>query len=121
MTITKPLLDVAAIMKLRADHDRLAHEVRELRALLRAATANGGDDRLYEIAKVDASGITAASGLTVTTGTATLHRLPPGETTAVATGLEVQVHNWCGAIPANAYIGLMRDEYRRRWAITGRC
>lgn len=116
----KPILDVASIRKLAADHDRLAHEVRELRTMLRALLAGGGGG-FYQLAKVDASGISAASGTTVTKGKGNIYRLPAGSLTAVDTGFEVDIFNWCGAIPANSYLGLGLDEHVRHWAATGRC
>jgi hypothetical protein len=115
---TVDILSDKAIRDLRADHDRLAHEVAALRVQLRAAFSSVTDGP-YEVAKAGTGGISTGSGIVPGSGTADIYRVRADGT--VVTYRTATVYNWCGEIDGGAYIGVFKDAAGRYWTANGRC
>lgn len=109
-----------SIEKLRADHDQLRLQVERLVHMLRALSAVDAHAPLV-IGKTDGSGISAISSDTPGSGTVTLYRLAAGGTSLASTGYDVTCYNMAGQVAASTYVGMMRDDFGRFWAIVENC
>lgn len=115
-----PVLSVEAIQKLAADHARLEREVHNVFRRL-AAFRNELQEPGVVVGKTDGSGISAASGTTVGSGNVTIYTLPVGSTTISTTGQTVTCYNVAGAVDANEYVLMARDDAGRYWVVVERC
>lgn len=120
MTVTIQTLSADSIAKLRADHERLRLEVALLHHQVRAHAVFRETSQLA-IGKTGGSGISASTGTTITYADVTLQLVHTGTTAIVATSTTVRCHNLAGAVDANEYILMQRDQQGRWWVIVERC
>lgn len=104
------IFDADALAKLKADHERLLHEVRDMRATLRRLITGVADaDSGVYIGVTDSSGIAARSGATPGSGTVTLKGIDASGA-LVSTSRTVTAYNIASAaVAANTYVQLKRE------------
>jgi len=112
------IFDTKALAKLKADHNRLEHEVRDMRATLRRFVAGIGDaDSGVYIAVTGAGGVPALAGATPGSATVTLKGID-NTGALISTSRTVTAYNLSAtAVGANKFIQIKREWVTGKYVV----